>query len=549
MSNNILITYLSVLPNSNSLIEYDIDGTDSVTALYTNEVAIRYFKKCDTKINQIIAVCSNAVMESPCKYMNNITAYQYFEGVLNECFPDTELITVESDEPGDISGIFDAINEHIARNSEIYLDMTGGYRDAVYSLALIARFLEYRGITVKKVVYSLKGKDRGTIKDFTENFRLMSLINSVSEFVNFGNSESIDEFYKDSNNPMIRDLISEMRDFSNIITLGKVANVKEYLDSLRRRIDKCETGLNPQKIDERMFLEMLPVIKQKFFGESESADYISIIKWCLNNNLLQQALTLYTEKIPEIVLKNRLIEPLFDIYNAKYGTLAGDNIYAAVFYSNFLDMDMSPTTKFKNRAIAAAKKGTGISKSFLKDKDFGNAFMRYRNIYTKIASYGPFQSLARARAAKEMADRSWDEETKKAWELLMLKDNNTELYNVTNNTFYNLLLGIDLDSKVNTLQKKIVFLENFERCMGFKTSSYKINIALKDIRRISVSYVFFKAVRNEINHASQKENLDAEQQKFFSDEGLIYKMEVSILKEQLIRELNFVKKVIDRNGN
>lgn len=539
----ILITYLSPLPSRENYITYETDSNTAIKAFYTNEAGVRYLAaKPETQdIDTVIAVCTNAVMTKQYDYISGKSSYEYFSEIIKNTFTDADIITVENAEQGDVLGVFDAI-KGIEQNSRIYLDITGGFRDAVYTLALISRFLEFKGMKVEKVVYSMQMGTHGRIKDYTSNFELMSLINGVSEFVNFGSCDTMYKYFYYSDNEAIHNLIESLKSFSDSITLGKISSLNENLKEFSERLKICEKSLRNIP-EERIFAELLPIIKEKFFGENDSADYLSVIEWCINNNLLQQALTIYTEKIPEIIFKNEWIVYLdeAEINHPKYGT---DNPYAALFYANFLDLDNSLLKQFKDIAIKAAKSGKPVSNKYLKRQVMSKAAKRYNLISKELQKYNRFANngLGNARRQNAKAPSDWDNVTKDAWKILMDVDANVELGLVTNNAFYNTILENKDNGKPQTIDKKIAFLSEFKENVA-DSQEYKINIELEELKKISTAYVYFKAIRNEINHASDSENLSETQKKFFKSAGFEYIMSVGYLKRILMEQIEYIRSI------
>lgn len=543
---NILITYLSPLPKNKIMYGYRADNNINIEAFYTNEPGVRYLKvsmdKQGIKLDKIIAVCSDSVIKEKYEYAGDITTYQYFCNMSRSCFPDVDIIAVESAEPGDVLGVFEKLSI-IEQQSNIYLDITGGFRDAVYTLTLISKFLEFKGMTVRRVIYSMPGK----LKDYTGNFRLMNLINGVSEFVNFGNSDTIERFFEASPNNAIKAVIENMKRFNDAITLGKILNLNNIISDLSQSILLCEQS-RKEGVDELVFSELIPVIREKFMGDNGAVSYFSVISWCVDNNLIQQALTIYIEKIPELIFENKWLE-----YKGDYNEIkkrARINLYEYMYYSDFLDIDNSITGNFRDQARLVARSGRGVSRSLMKSGETAHAFIRYNKILELFGNKGRYIDLAEARRKNAKAEKEWDEALRNAWNILMKKDTNPELYMVTNSAFYNTLLGISSETNDSTMQKKIDYLMNFEQNLKVKSGIYVLNIKESEIKRISVAYVFFKAIRNEINHASDIENLNSEQKRFFADKDLEYKMDVQTLKNQILREIEFMKGIAygDKTG-
>ncbi len=539
---NILITYLSRLPNENTDIVYSADTADTaVTARYTNEVALRHLKNCfrtsGEKLDKVIAVCSGVVKTYKSQSFGEKTAFEYFSDVLKTEFEDAELVVVDGkgryEGSNDIANVFEAIKS-IPSDSNIYLDITGGFRDSVYTLTLISRFLEFKGINVKRVIYAMiTEKPKGKITDYTSNFGLMSLINGVSEFVNFGNVKTLEKCFADTKREDVRMLIGSMKSFSDAITLGKTDMLDSILRTMREHIQSIESAPDGD-VAQLLLNNMVPIINQKFFGGSDDADYISIIQWCIDNGLIQQALTLYVEKIPEYIFKKGIIKCSEEVEERnEKKKQAHENLYAKIFYSDFMEgaaLDDISTLKGLVQGINAKVMNP---KTCTKDKKMKKAVSNYMEIYEEVRG----KSLRKISAdSGKMKAKPTNADVEAAWEVLM-KNSYDKIEDITANDFFKALLGGSVQTS-NTTEKKIHFIESFE---DSNPSGYTYGADKRTIKNITAAYAFFKAVRNEINHASDNENLTDTQKKFFEKLGYKYEMSVDTLARELNNAIEIIK--------
>lgn len=151
-----------------------------------------------------------------------------------------------------------SITENLQKDDNIFIDTTGGFRDANYILLFIVRFLEYAGINFKKAIYGNYIKDgNSSINDVTSTYRLFNLINSVDNFTSFGNSKALSKMFESTKNQCIKDLIQSMDDFSNAITLCRTKNIGEIFSKLNRNLNALENNIDINDSYEVLFYDYL----------------------------------------------------------------------------------------------------------------------------------------------------------------------------------------------------------------------------------------------------------------------------------------------------
>lgn len=187
----------------------------------------------------------------------------------------------------------------IIRNEDginIYIDATGGLRDANFALMGVVRFLEYSEVKFKKAIYATYPAPY-EMKDLSDIYELFNLINAADSFTSYGNAGKLRNYYADNKNKAIRELIGAMNEFSEAIGLCEVSR----LDTILHRLNQALADfISDGSVEDRLFASIIEVIRKKFAitGANNEIDYLNLIEWCINNNLLQQAITIYTEKIP-----------------------------------------------------------------------------------------------------------------------------------------------------------------------------------------------------------------------------------------------------------
>lgn len=542
---NILITYVS---NMNSRLTKESRTTytsdlGEIQAILTNEAAVRYLCRYlgnnGRSLNKIYAFCTYEVKESVLDNFNDDvldelfgkkisetektenTTLEYFKRFVKSISPNTEVndLFVSTDKPAEIIDVMEKINPE----DKIFLDITGGLRDAVFNITLLSRFAEFNGNNVEKVIYSLFIPGKNEVRDFTSSFKLMELMNGISEFASFASTDRILKYFENSNNDSIKKLTSTMLKFTDAITLGKSGNIESGLMELRETIEKFEKTTT-EDMSEKIFKYLIQLIKGKFF-EGQDIDYLSIIEWCLDNKLVQQALTLYTEKIPKYLFEKEIISCSSEQKEKvlKHKKIETEEYYY-IFWSDYL-VAPSPTEimknifKDENIDVENEKKIKALMKKYENSvPELKIGLSKYLELIRWIKqecvkSNIPYISIKTIRNKKPSptvnSDLSvvWGEICRqnvyKVRDFGQDKIVNAFLYN---NTYAE-----------SSFSKKLKFIKNYKNYYKAKTG-YSINDP-NSMEYICNSYVFFKTIRNEINHASETENFSKKEKRYFKNKG------------------------------
>ncbi len=306
--------------DNKTLLDIYMICTEKVRSNIIDNVCFKHVDFFESRINNF------------CKYKEGIPVPNYYR--------------IEYDETSTGDNVFSPIIEmanmiSASESENVYADMTGGMRNSSMLMLSIMRLLQYKGIKVKQVFYSnfdrdtaikienisnyislngcspetekveAKKKEPNNIDDVTNIYELNNLIAGAEEFNKFGSADTLSKYFKSKNNcsDSLNDLIASMKNFSNNIKLCRAdifikaiddlsKNIKLFTEYFKKHFDKTNTN-------DRIFSLLLPMIKDTYneilntTNESKCKQYIEIIKWCNKRGLLQQALTLYVELVPE----------------------------------------------------------------------------------------------------------------------------------------------------------------------------------------------------------------------------------------------------------
>lgn len=563
---NILIATLSILPASNQKHEYKVrvSGCDEefIEAAYTNESILKCMVNLkDVKesngIEKYILLVSNKVKSQSSECFGGMTALDYYKVQIESTGNLAKIycIDIESDkdEPLQTHDIVQSICENIAVGDKVYIDCAGGLRTMTNVVQILSKLLRYTGIEVSQTLYANFQNEEKFIVDTAEFDKMLELADAFNEFMTTGKSRQLNNCFQKSNNRVeIEDLLSAMNEFSDRIRLGYVEDIDKVIKNIQESIQKCKSINDATQIEDVILRQFLPVIQQRLVGNaynSNGIDYIRIIQWCLDNMLVQQALTLFVEKVPISLFQSGCIKYKGDVAKAKKEhaqerqknkTLAFDWEVNAFYSDMFSQKNNCSTTdsvefaqKLKERVLC------GI---YNDDNDLNS-------MYTAIMTIKKNWSNPHFTSTIPIVQRLC-EFRKKNKTLIKFEGFVNSLCNEPT-TLIKIRDGIvEVPKKEDkTLENKFKFIKEV-RDHGLNHADFVYKGLPDKFVPLLCAYVYAKATRNQINHASSNENLSTEHKEFLKVYGYTFdEHSFSSIEQNLAVALQAVKDVVHKvNG-
>lgn len=535
---NVLLTFLSKINSINEFV-YKSDIGD-IRSTINNETGVKYFinklKKEGKKLDSIIYVATKEVRETTISDNIN-TSESYFKKVIstyskNEFGYVPQFIAIDYNmECENFNKPLINIIKNINKDDNIFIDTTGGARNTTYLLLLTSKTLEYRGNKVLDVIYiNILNGNLKKIEEINDLFSMFDLINGVDEFTSFGSSSTLNKFFKNNTKESdIHKLVEEMQKFEESIKLCKTNKLQEILNNIDVLMNNIEN--NDYASDkEVLFKQLIPVVRDKFMiKKNKKVSVIQLIKWCINNKLIQQAITIYVEQIPKYIFDNKIIyierAALEKIKVKDY-----EDIYCKWFYSNFMGLYNCESNSYKFRGMLLKDKQNNL------DENCSEGFKNLK-VIEDILNHVSINNLNELK-------------------MFFVRKNKVELYNLLEHlikknkckNYSDILQAIKKDQKycdlllhpTSDIEK---FCKNYLINAKIKTienvfkynNKYKYN-KLYDIQNIMRDYLLIKLIRNKINHASDMETLNKDYISYFEENG--YKISIDIKIEEVIKILN-----------
>ena len=227
-----------------------------------------------------------------------------------------------------------AYKEQLPANSKIklYIDTTGGFRNAAMLFLIVGRIMSYLGIEIANIFYTSWNKGKCTVHEIKDIYDLLDLIAGFEEFLMFGSAKKLNDYCKldglvkavDSKKPnqkSIDDLIKAMNRFSDVINISRRGEFKTELSYLAERLSKIRFNqdLSAEDFNYQLIKFLREPIEKEYTSLFEPKmlninDDLSYVEWCLKHDYVQQALTLFKECVPTVLIEKGIIEVDKDIF-------------------------------------------------------------------------------------------------------------------------------------------------------------------------------------------------------------------------------------------
>lgn len=556
---NVLITIISLL-NSKKLREYEVKlpncDVQSVNAYQTNESVFKALieiqeVKNSGGIHKIIALVSNKVLtEKKSEFKDpitdeSLTTYEYYKSIVNEHSSQTKLERIEIENADNssksIPAILSEICNKINNDDIIYIDGAGGRRTTNNVIQLLLNLLKYKGIKTPYSIYSDINGNEAKIEDTADFVKMLDLLDAFNEFMTTGKSYMLSQCVESNTksvSPQIVDLLNSMTIFSDKVQLGNLEKLDETVKELNKNIEVCSVLAEGETIESVILKQLLPVIKEKLIGNDESISYAKIIKWCLDNLLVQQALTIFVEKIPVYIFDQGIIVYHGDKNQVKQEhedtrtKTTPSDWETFVFYGELLE----------------EKKTKGIHHPLIKEL--------IDNLSTHKSKNKKIQEITQE---LENLRSNWGNYTPKSAQGKRIKHNSNGKGLQNFNEYLEKIKKGDMDSvyidmlgeqtqknkeeKPNTTEKKLRTIKKIESGKWYNENFSFVGTP-SEIASIFYGYIYVKAFRNQINHASSDENLNNSQKKLFETLGYSSSTNVLEVKKNISMALNTIEDVI-----
>lgn len=506
MSKTIIMFVSAYDPGKSQNNKYKCPDGSEVEGMQTNEAPVKYLLNKHPDIEKIIGIVTEQAQ----------SAWEYLDQLKNEINRKVEMKKVpysldENFEETTLPKILDFVDAQ----DEILLETTGGLRDTVMYLLLISRVLSYKGVKVSQAVYS--NNQKRAIEDVSHLVKMFDLIGGMQEMTSFGSVRTLRKYYgKPAEDTRIENLLKSLEKLNESIILCRT-----------RKIDSCMAEFaaalkDAQNCSDPLMCSLLPAFRNKF---GEKMTVIDLIRWCIDSDMLQQALTVYNERIPAYIIKSGLLQVPDDLdLHEDLKIQPYEDPDAVRFVRGFLKMSQG--------LVSAGKGRNNLFKKYVSDhkqailKHMQNPLNQIPNVPEEYK-----QPLERLVLTIKLAFSKGYGEYDPNWQKKIPADK----------PYMKELVGfIDCNGKRPTLMDKM--LNQVDTCPGkymdvlfqskqgsatdsaaeknadndnvyiqtvesmkqlVSNSKYKLNCSVSEMQKIARDYLYVKALRNLANHANE----------------------------------------------
>ena len=546
---NTLVFFMSKLTIASKPVTYDAGGF-SVTGTQTNEAAakflIRTLAEKGEKLHRIIAITSRETKAGA------VDAFRSgVEAFCGEEYACPELITVDNyDGENAISDetVLAAVMERITAEDLVYLDVSGGKRTDADMMMLLMKLVRYKGIRLADAVYSAKPSDTGTICLHNGFYRSLDILDGVNQFAVSGRSTQLSECFGGfDENSCVRRLLGVMEEFSDSISLCSTEKLDDILCRMKSLIGEV-SETESEGMDGFLFRQLLPVISGKFFGTGDAPDYCHIILWCLENHLVQQAVTIYVEKMPKYLFDKGLIAAT---YKLKEQTSAGFekheefNLEKELFFTKLMDAEGLSEEEKDSKQLFEEIRAALLSGEWYSGGDprVCAAVRNLKGFTRRYIGEGGSQRAIKAILADPKAGEVFHSIAE------MLKDRTSLPYKsaaftktITNeDRFIRAALGLPPAGKKSAediTEKKLRTIEKVDS-MAIP-EGFSLNMTREELGGCMLGYLYARGVRNRINHAASGSATTPRAEALFAKHGIDTAFCEKTIIEQLKKCADFV---------
>ena len=200
----------------------------------------------------------------------------------------------------------------------LHADLTGGPRHAVMLMFAVMRLLQYNGIEIGKVLYSNMGLK--IVEEVNDVYGIFDLIAGADEFAQFGSVSAILRYFGYDKKILARpphiserlhQLLLAMHGFAEEIKVCHYGAFAHAAEELSKALKEFREGSEADgaDINEGMIAQLRFRVEEEYREIlGEKIDDVKLLRWCVNHGYLQQALTLFTERVPAILTERKILQ-------------------------------------------------------------------------------------------------------------------------------------------------------------------------------------------------------------------------------------------------
>ncbi len=208
---------------------------------------------------------------------------------------------------------FPLIKQFLGDMTIVHCLMTAASLDTAMLLVTAARYMrDLRGVETRRVIYSeLLPDGTSRIHDSSQLYSLFDLITAMDEFFSTGTAQKLKGYLWSEGeiDPALHTLLARINQFSDDLALCRVQALNEDLSQIAQALQA------PPKESKNLTSLFFHLLNDRFRTEFEGLlaspknNLPSLVSWCAEHRMYQQALTLLCEQMPAYVCRHLFVQP------------------------------------------------------------------------------------------------------------------------------------------------------------------------------------------------------------------------------------------------
>lgn len=292
----------------------------------TNEAVLYELqKKKESRTDMVLALCSDKVRKDPCVPTLDggapTTTLTYFrQHVLPAAnIRDDHFFPIpvpdSMNEDSQAKAIQDIV-KNVNTGDTLYIDLSGGMRDTAMLLVAVARYLrDLRDVNAHVRYTEMGGGKSFIVRDSDKLYDLFDLISATDEFFATGRTRRLSSYLSrsDVRSPKTAILLNCIEKFSNDLLLCNASRLLDDISDLKKALADVLKGTNAahDTLDTLLYKLLNEGFEREFHNLNKSTTRAlpSLVRWCRNHGMFQQAFTLLSEQMPVFVCSHIFVQP------------------------------------------------------------------------------------------------------------------------------------------------------------------------------------------------------------------------------------------------
>lgn len=134
------------------------------------------------------------------------------------------------------------------------------------------------------------------------------LAEAINEFITTGKANCLNKYVvgKNASSPLY-DLLRALCVFSDAIYSFNHKYLAEAISKLKVAVCNCQS-LSNDTVENALIKQVFSTVSVKLFGNQGNIDILSVVQWCADISLIQQAVAIYESETPALIFEEGLIE-------------------------------------------------------------------------------------------------------------------------------------------------------------------------------------------------------------------------------------------------